>query len=211
MRGVRTITILFPILALAMVAPRLALAADVYDTSATLQWTAATGPVASYAVFVNRNGQGFPTAPEQVVTGTQVTLQAAFGDSVAVRVAARDSGGLQGPYSDPSEPIQFIEPVPVMQLTTTSLTATAPMGTSPNDGAFSVTNAGRARLDYAITSSESWVSTTPAGGRAEPGETDATDTEEASDLLRARTLDPGGRGRGNIADSVCKISGARAR
>jgi hypothetical protein len=183
MRLVRAITILLSIAALAITAPDLALAADVYDTTATLQWAAATGPVASYAVFIARNGQGYPTAPDQIVTETQATLQAAFGDTVVVRIAARDALGSQGPYSEPSDPIHFIEPVPVMQLTKTSLSATAPQGTSPSDGLFSITNAGQSRLDYAIASSESWVSTLPASGSAAANETDDITVRYQTDAL----------------------------
>lgn len=183
MRRVRAVTILLWIAALAITAPGLALAADVYGTSATLQWTAATGPVASYAVFIDRNGQGYPTAPNQIVTATQVTLQAAFGDTVVVRIAARDALGSQGPYSQPSDSIHFIEPAAVMQLSRTSLSANAPQGTNPADGSFSITNAGQAQLDYSIASSKSWLSTLPASGSAAAGETDAITVRYQTDAL----------------------------
>ena len=73
------------------------LAADlVGKTSATFNWTAATGPVFQYAVFVDRNETGFPATPEQLVSSTSVTLTGSYGDALVVRVAARDDVGNQG-------------------------------------------------------------------------------------------------------------------
>ena len=80
------------------------------QTSVQLTWSPAAGPVAGYRVFVARNGGAFPTTPTSTVTGQLVTVTGAYGDSVAVRVAATDALGNQGPLSPPSEVFRFLAP-----------------------------------------------------------------------------------------------------
>jgi len=98
-----------PLLAIAVLAiTSAAIAAD--ETNVTVRWAPATGPVEAYAVFVSRNGQEFAIVPDHVVNETQVTLQGAVGDTLVVRVAARDKHGNQGPFSPDSDPIRVGEP-----------------------------------------------------------------------------------------------------
>lgn len=75
--------------------------------SATVEWTAASGPVAGYRVFVARNDT--PPALYAVVTETRVVLQGIqqYGDELQVTVAAFDVTGAQGPTSEASEIIVF--------------------------------------------------------------------------------------------------------
>lgn len=148
-----------------------AVAEDVYETSATMRWTPATGPVDAYAVLVNRNGEGFAVTPDQVVRETQVTLDAAYGDTLVVRVAALDAHGNQGPYSLESEVIHFVEPAFAIELSPSSLVAAAPQGSEPADVSSSITHTGDAVLDYSIASSESWLAPVSTSGSADVGQT----------------------------------------
>ncbi|MCP3986174.1 MAG: hypothetical protein GY723_17475 [bacterium] len=77
-------------------------------TRATLAWSAASGPVARYAVFESRNGAGYPSTPDQIVSGTTAVVQGQPGNTVRIRVAALDAQGRQGPLSPISQSIQFI-------------------------------------------------------------------------------------------------------
>jgi hypothetical protein len=63
--------------------------------------------VAGYAVYVSRNGAAYPTAPERVVLGPNVTLNGAYGSSLKVRVAAIDKLGVEGARSPESDRILF--------------------------------------------------------------------------------------------------------
>ena len=81
--------------------------AIVGTTSANFAWTAASGPVAGYAVFVNRNGAGYPAAPSQQVTAPQATVSGSYGDTVVIKVAAYDSSNHLGPFSADSALYQF--------------------------------------------------------------------------------------------------------
>lgn len=75
--------------------------------SATLEWTAASGPVAGYEVHVSRNGEPFRL--EQKVSGRRATVGGSFGETIRVRVAAFAVGGELGPFSPASEAITFVE------------------------------------------------------------------------------------------------------
>jgi hypothetical protein len=75
---------------------------------ANFTWTAASGPVAGYAVFVNRNGAGYPAVPDQLVTAPQATVSASYGDTVVVAVAAYDASNTFGPLSPVSDLYQFV-------------------------------------------------------------------------------------------------------
>jgi len=77
-------------------------------TEVTLSWTAATGPVQYYGVFVARNGAAPSELPEQFVPGNTATVSAAVGDVLTVQVAGYDAAGARGPLSDWSEPMAFL-------------------------------------------------------------------------------------------------------
>jgi hypothetical protein len=83
---------------------------QVVGTSAQLQWTPASGPVAGYAVFLSLNNGPFQEIRR--VAATSVQVGGAIGDSVRVRVAAHDAQGVLGPVSANSEPIDFVASTP---------------------------------------------------------------------------------------------------
>jgi hypothetical protein len=93
-------------LGLAAPLPSAAQVVDLYGvTEATLQWSAASGPVTGYYVIVARNG-GAP-ALYGVSTDTREAVKAAAGDTVTVQVAAFDGSGVAGPVSAASSAIRF--------------------------------------------------------------------------------------------------------
>lgn len=105
---------LLPILILLLAAS--AAAQDtVQGNSATFTWTAASGPVAKYAVFVSRNNAGFTTNPEQTTSTNEATITGVDGERIEVQVAARDVDNKQSPlmslrseivyFSVPPEPL----------------------------------------------------------------------------------------------------------
>jgi len=100
--------------------------------TATVAWTAASGPVTGYRVAVSRNGGAYQA--ESDVSGTSTTLYADPGDTLRVRVAALDADGNRGPYSDPSDPIVFATDGSVFarhtSSTTTATTTSATSSTS---------------------------------------------------------------------------------
>jgi len=79
-------------------------------TTATFGWTAASGPVGSYRVYVARNTTAFPTSAESTVSASSrsVTISAKVGDAVKVRIAAVSAAGTQGPYSPESVQVRFV-------------------------------------------------------------------------------------------------------
>lgn len=85
-------------------------AVDVGATQVTFTWTAASGPVASYRVFIARNGAGFPSsATATVAAGSRaVTVSGAVGERLKVRVAGVSAAGSQGPYSPESVEVRFV-------------------------------------------------------------------------------------------------------
>lgn len=97
-------------LTLAML-PLPAVARDVVGSAeVTFRWASAGGPVAGYAVYVSRDGAGFPSVPE-VVTDADVpeaTVEGDFGERVAIRVAAFDAQARMGPFSPASETVRFV-------------------------------------------------------------------------------------------------------
>jgi hypothetical protein len=78
----------------------------VLGTSATLNWSPASGPVFGYQVETSRNGGSFGEG--SLIAGPSVTLTGAAGDVVRVRVAAFDSERNLGPMSAPSDPFVFL-------------------------------------------------------------------------------------------------------
>lgn len=79
-------------------------------TAVTFGWTAASGPVGSYRVFVARNTSTFPATPDFVVgaAARKVTVPGAVGDRIKVRVSAVSTAGLVGPYSPSSVEVRFV-------------------------------------------------------------------------------------------------------
>jgi hypothetical protein len=84
-------------------------------TQAKFGWSAASGPVAGYRIYVERNGGGFlphPTTPTRPAGDRVVSVSGSYGDVIRVQVAALASDGSEGPRSDPSERIRFVAPPP---------------------------------------------------------------------------------------------------
>jgi hypothetical protein len=154
-------------LALALASPARAIDL-VGQTSARFRWTASTGPVASYAVYVARNGAAFPSTPSQIVTGTEATVTGAYGDSIQLQVAARDDIGRLGPLSDPSEIVRFVAPSipPVLAVSPTQISASAAQGQTPAAGSFTIRNTGGGTLAWSVSESVAWLAVSPASGSA---------------------------------------------
>ena len=95
-------------------------------TSATLEWSPASGPVTGYYVVVARNG-GTPSL-QGVATQTRATVASSYGDVVTVQVAAFDTSGVAGPLSAPSSAIRF------NAAPTTPPPAEPDPSTNPDDG-----------------------------------------------------------------------------
>jgi predicted secreted protein len=174
-----------------------ALAKDlVGKTDVTFEWTAATGPVFEYAVFVDRNGAGYPGSPEQIVTSTKVDLSGAYGDSLMVRVAARDDLGNQGPFSLDSEILYFVAPTPApapeLSLSSSLLTSEAPLGENPANQSFTIQNSGGSTLEYSIVTDKSWFAVNPVSG------TTTTETDTISVSIDAASRPPAGIHIGKI-------------
>ena len=138
--------------------------AIVGTTSATFTWTAAPGPVAGYAVFVNRNGTGYPATPNQQVTASQATVSGSYGDTIVIKVAAYDSSNTLGPFSPESASYQFVAAAQ-LTLSTTSLTGAAVQGQSPATTSFSIQSPS-GTVSYALSTGAAWLSVSPASGTA---------------------------------------------
>jgi hypothetical protein len=81
-------------------------------TQAKFGWSAATGDVVAYRVYLERNGGGFmphPTTPIKYEGDRVVSVSGSYGEQVRVQVAALSSlEDPEGPSSDPSEWIRFV-------------------------------------------------------------------------------------------------------
>ncbi len=82
-------------------------AIDVDGTAVRLQWGAASGPVAGYALYLSRDGGTFQEV--QRVSSTSAQVSGTIGETVRVRVAAHDAQGRTGPQSPSSDAIRFID------------------------------------------------------------------------------------------------------
>lgn len=71
--------------------------ADELGQPMIFEWTAASGPVFEYAVYVDRASEGYPSVPSQIVPETSVTIIGFVGHTIMVRVAALDDIGNQRP------------------------------------------------------------------------------------------------------------------
>lgn len=74
--------------------------------AATFTWTPASGPVHTYAIFVLRD-EGWSIVPEQLVRKAKATVTGFYGQTIVVRVTARDVAGSQGPVSPESDQFLF--------------------------------------------------------------------------------------------------------
>lgn len=91
--------------------PLIASAIDVIGTTTVnFEWTAASGPVSAYLVYVARNSDTFPTFPEAVTgaSNRRVAIQGVYGERIRVRVAAVDASLLLGPWSPASDEVRFL-------------------------------------------------------------------------------------------------------
>jgi len=145
------------------------------STTARLAWTAASGPVAGYSVFVSRNGS-LPAAPEQQVANQSATLSAKLGDSLVVWVKAYDAAGNLGPASPNSDMLRFVAP-PVtpppllFELSTAGLRASVAHGHSSSSQTFTLRNTGGGAGAYSIVSDAAWLAASPQTGSSS-GESD---------------------------------------
>ncbi len=153
------------------------------QTSAHFQWSAASGPVASYAVYVARNGGAFPTSASQVVTSTDAYVPGSTGDTIQICVSARDASGNEGPLSPASDTVRFVPP-PALAVSTTSLVATVAQGQNAGAQSFTIRNAGGGTLSWSISSNASWLAPSPASGSA-TSETDSVGVTFATASLAA--------------------------
>lgn len=143
-------------------------------TAATLGWSAASGPVAGYAVYVSRNGS-VPSGPEQRVASPRATVAGVPGDAIVVWVEAYDASGRTGPASPNSDVLRFVAEQgspPVVSVAPAVLSASVSQGKSPAAQTIAVRNAGGGTLSYAVSSSASWLAPSVAAGTATT-ETDA--------------------------------------
>lgn len=108
-------------------------------TSATLSWSAASGPVVGYYVIVSRNGG--VSSVYSLTNDTSETIAGDYGDTIVVQVTAFDESGEPGPLSNPSTPISFSPP----ETGGASGSGTKP---PPDDGGDGTPGAPVARLDF---------------------------------------------------------------
>ncbi len=137
----------------------------IVGTSANFTWTTASGAVAGYAVFVNRNGAGYPATPDQLVTSAGTTVSGSYGDTIVIKVAAYDASNTLGPFSPDSSLYQFAAPV-TLTLSTTTLTGAAVQGGSPANTSFLIQTTGGGSLSYALSTGAAWLSVSPTSGTA---------------------------------------------
>jgi hypothetical protein len=116
-------------------------------TNVTLAWSKASGPVAGYAVYVQRDGGAYKH--EYDVSQPQVTVAGSPGSTASVIVVAFDAVHAQGPTSPSSRPFTF---PPVATSTTAASEA----------GAVSVAAAGANPVDSGSASTTDAVATTAA-------------------------------------------------
>ncbi len=155
------------LLALLLAASAPAAAVDLPGkTSATLEWTAAVGPVSGYNVFVSRNGSS-PATPELKVATPLATVSGGVGDALVVRVQAYSSSGSLGPVSAPSDTLRFVAAPgspPLAGVAPASLSTSAATGQSPAAKTFTLRNLGTGTLSYRVSSNVSWIVPSPLTG-----------------------------------------------
>lgn len=141
-------------------------------TSARLGWTAATGPVTGYRVYVSRNGS-VPTSHEQSVTATEAVVSGATGDAIEVWVRATGAGGALGAASPRSETLRFTAAItPGLEVTPTSVAHGTIVGTDAPARTITIRNTGAGTLGWSVADDASWLLATPGSG-VSTGELDA--------------------------------------
>ncbi len=124
------------LLLLAIAAPARADRDLVGVMQAAFAWSAASGPVLAYRIYVERNGGDFlphPSTPTKPANERVVVVTASYGDVIRVQVAAVASfNEPEGPRSDPSERIRFLAPpTPAPTPTPTPTPPPTPVPTPP--------------------------------------------------------------------------------
>ncbi len=136
--------LLFGVLALALALPANAMI-ETTSTTPRWTWTAATGPISGYNVYLSRNGLAF----EPVILGgpdiRSLQVQSAVGDVVIVKVAAWTNTAVagkamtvdgrritEGPHSQESIPVKVVAQASPWRLVVGSAPGTA--GTRPLSG-----------------------------------------------------------------------------
>ena len=160
-------------------------------TSGRFAWSAASGPVAGYAVFVNRNSAGYPAQPSQRVSSLDAVITGSYGDSFVLKVAAYDSNDTLGPVSPESDVHRFVAPPAILTLSTTSLTGAAVQAQASATASFTVRNSGGGTLTYSLGDSAGWLALSPASG---------TSTGEA-DTIQV-TMDPASLAPGSYSATI---------
>lgn len=155
-------------------------------TSAKLEWTASTGPVSGYRVYVSRNGAA-PTTHEQSVTATDAVVSGVAGESIEVWVQAFASGGLLSAASARSEMLRFTSvPAAVLDVQPATLASSGVLGADASERTLSIRNAGAGSMGWSVSTDAAWlVPMTPAG--ASTGETDMVTLRFESGALAVGT------------------------
>ncbi|MEW6442361.1 MAG: hypothetical protein AB1640_15595 [bacterium] len=73
------------------------------ESPLTFRWSAATGTVNNYEVYISKNGAAYPATASASVTGTSYTFSAQDETSYALKVRAVSQTDGPGPFSDPSQ------------------------------------------------------------------------------------------------------------
>jgi hypothetical protein len=139
------------------------------STTANLTWTAASGPVSGYGVFIARNGAPYPASATLITIGTTAQVTGAYGDSFTAKVAAFDASGTYGPFSPDSAVIQFVPVAPGIVLSTSGLSALTQAGSNPQNGSILIQNSGSGTLSFTVSDNQSWLSVTPTSSTSSGG------------------------------------------
>jgi len=166
------------------------------STAATFRWEAASGPVSGYHVFVSRNGQGFPPAPEQQVSGREATVTGTLGESVRVRVRAFSAGGRVGPVSSASQVVRFVSAGSAAPLAVSPgvLSLTSDEGAAAPPGYLEIRNTGTGSLAWRVRSNTSWLLPSVAVGST------TTETDRVAVVVASQDL-PAGTHAGSVTVS----------